>query len=118
MTSAVLASSAVPRQLAALNEQPALFLTPHSATRFWEFFTANIRNKNTRRAYFKAVCRFSTWCETRGLGELAAVAPIHVAAYVEEMQLSPFATVDQAAPGRAQNAVRLASGRPGDRVES
>jgi site-specific recombinase XerD len=88
MTSAVLASSAAPRPLAALNEQPILFLAPRSATRFWEFFTANIRNKNTRRAYFKAVCRFSSWCEMHGLNEVTAVAPIHVAAYVEEMQLS------------------------------
>ena len=88
MTSAVLASSAAPRQLAALNEQPILFPAPRSATRFWEFFTANIRNKNTRRAYFKAVCRFSSWCEGHGLDELTTVAPIHVAAYVEEMQLN------------------------------
>jgi site-specific recombinase XerD len=88
MTSAVLASSSAPRQLAALNEQPILFLAPRSATRFWEFFTANIRNKNTRRAYFKAVCRFSSWCEGHGLDELTTVAPIHVAAYVEEMQLN------------------------------
>jgi site-specific recombinase XerD len=79
---------AVPRQLASFGEQPTLFLAPRSATRFWEFFTANIRNKNTRRAYFKAVCRFSRWCETRGLGELTAVAPIHVAAYIEELQLT------------------------------
>ena len=26
------------------------------------FFTANSRNKNTRRAYHKAACRFSDWC--------------------------------------------------------
>ena len=74
-----------PRKLANLPGRPALFLTPRSETRFWEFFTANIRNKNTRRAYYQAVCRFSLWCEARGLAELAAVAPIHVAAYVEEM---------------------------------
>ena len=79
---------AMPRTLAALGGRPALFLAPRSASRFWEFFTANIRNKNTRRAYFKAVCRFSLWCETHGLGELTAVAPVHVAAYVEELQLS------------------------------
>lgn len=76
------------RTLASLPGRPSLFLTPRSETRFWEFFTANIRNKNTRRAYYQAVCRFSSWCEARGLGELAAVAPIHVAAYVEEMGAS------------------------------
>jgi len=38
---------------------PALFLAGAKASeRFWEFFAANIRNKNTRRAYYKAVCRF------------------------------------------------------------
>ena len=75
-----------PRQLATFAEQPTLFLTPLSATRFWEFFTANIRNKNTRRAYYQAACRFSRWCEGHGLEELGAVAPVQVAAYVEEMQ--------------------------------
>ena len=35
--------------------------------RFWEFFTANIRNRNTRRAYFVAVSQFSAWCEGRKL---------------------------------------------------
>jgi len=29
-----------------------------AAERFFEFFTARIGNKNTRRAYYKAVCRF------------------------------------------------------------
>ena len=79
---------AVPRQLAPFAEQPTLFLAPRSATRFWEFFTAHIRNKNTRRAYFKAVCRFSDWCKGRSLFELTSVAPIHVAAYIEELQLT------------------------------
>src|SRR5438270_6899644 len=78
--------SPVPRQLSAFTERPTLFLTPHSSTRFWEFFTANIRNKNTRRAYFQAVCRFSRWCESHELNELSAVRPIHVAAYIEELQ--------------------------------
>jgi site-specific recombinase XerD len=58
---------------------------PHekAAERFFGFFTANVRNKNMRRAYYKAACRFSDWCECRGLGELAGVKPLHVAAYVE-----------------------------------
>ncbi len=63
---------------------PAVFL-PHerAAERFFGFFTANIRNKNTRRAYYKAACRFSDWCEGRGLFDLAHVKPPHVAAYIE-----------------------------------
>ena len=34
--------------------------------RFIEFFTANIRNPNTRRAYHRACCDFFRWCESRG----------------------------------------------------
>jgi site-specific recombinase XerD len=85
MTSPVLLSP-VPRQLSSLSERPTLFLASQSAPRFWEFFTANIRNKNTRRAYFQSVCRFSRWCEIHGLTELSAVKPIQVAAYIEELQ--------------------------------
>jgi integrase len=55
----------VPRSLAAIAANaPAVFMpNPKATERFFEFFTANIRNRNTRRAYYKAVCRFSTWCE-------------------------------------------------------
>jgi hypothetical protein len=35
--------------------------------RFVEFFTAEIRNPHTRRAYGSAVGRFLGWCEVRGL---------------------------------------------------
>ena len=56
--------------------------------RFFEFFTANIRNKNTRRAYYKAVCRFGEWCKGRGLNDLASLRPLHVAAYVEGLEVS------------------------------
>jgi hypothetical protein len=41
-------------------KRPALFLPQEKAAeRFFGFLTANIRNKNTRRAYYKASCRFS-----------------------------------------------------------
>lgn len=64
---------------------PALFLaTPKAQKRFWEFFTANIRNAYTRKAYLKAVCRFSDWCQARKL-ELDQVQPVHVAAYIEHL---------------------------------
>jgi site-specific recombinase XerD len=66
---------------------PALYLaSAQSSERFWEFFAANIRNKNTRRAYYKAACRFSDWCEGRGIFDLATVKPINVAAFIEELQ--------------------------------
>jgi len=77
----------IPRRLAVLAARPpALFLPDaQAAERFFDFFTANIRNKNTRRAYYKAVCRFADWCEDRGLAALARVKPVHVAAYVESL---------------------------------
>ena len=76
-----------PRELANVTAgRPALFLAePKAAERFWEFFTATIRNRHTRRAYYKAICRFSEWCDSRGLQELARVKPMHVAAFIEEL---------------------------------
>jgi site-specific recombinase XerD len=50
--------------------------------RFVEFFTATIRNANTRRAYARAVTGFFAWSERHGLA-LAAIEPVHVAAYIE-----------------------------------
>ena len=35
--------------------------------RYIEFFTANIGNPHTRRAYARAGGRFSAWCEDRGV---------------------------------------------------
>lgn len=74
--------------LAVLNARlPALFLANARASeRFWEFFAANIRNKNTRRAYYRAACRFSDWCEGRNLFDLAMVKPMDVAAFIEKLQ--------------------------------
>ena len=56
--------------------------------RFLEFFTANIRNRNTRAAYALAVSNFFRWCERRGLTELGLLEPVHVAAYVEQLGTS------------------------------
>lgn len=50
---------------------------------FLEFFTATIRNANTRRAYARAVNSFLTWCHSVGVPDLAAVAPLHVATWIE-----------------------------------
>ena len=52
--------------------------------RFIEFFTARVRNPNTRAAYLSAVQQFSEWCEERELG-LEDLQPMVVAAYVEEL---------------------------------
>jgi len=50
-----------------------------ASRRFIEFFTANIRNRNTRMAYAHAVKRFFGWCERRRL-ELDEIEAISVAA--------------------------------------
>jgi site-specific recombinase XerD len=52
--------------------------------RFIEFFTANIRNPNTRRAYHRACLDFFRWCESGGLA-LDQIGPVHVAAYIERL---------------------------------
>jgi site-specific recombinase XerD len=51
--------------------------------RFWEFFTAHIRNPNTRSAYFRAVTAFLAWCEAHRLS-LGEIEPMMVAAYIEQ----------------------------------
>jgi integrase/recombinase XerD len=55
-----------------------------ASKRFLEFFTANIRNPNTRLSYLRAISPFLAWCEDRGL-ELRQVEPIVVAAYIEQL---------------------------------
>ena len=64
---------------------PVLFAgSDDTEKRFWEFFTANIRNPNTRMAYLMAAFRFADWCEARGL-TLDRVEPMGVAAYIEQL---------------------------------
>jgi site-specific recombinase XerD len=53
--------------------------------RYVEFFTANIRNPNTRRAYARACARFFGWCDGRGL-TLTTIRPPDVATYIETLQ--------------------------------
>ena len=53
--------------------------------RYVEFFTAHIRNRNTRAAYARAVSRFCTWCANRGVRRLEQVSPVIVASYIEEL---------------------------------
>lgn len=55
-------------------------------TRFVEFFTANIRNPNTRKAYALATGEFLDWCERAGASRIEVIEPILVAAYVETLQ--------------------------------
>ncbi|MFI5397690.1 MAG: tyrosine-type recombinase/integrase [Candidatus Binatia bacterium] len=78
------------RQLAkvGLNKLPVLISAAgdRAAWRFIEFFTANIRNANTRRAYARAVGDFFRWCDTRRIHELVNISPTIVAGYIEQLQ--------------------------------
>jgi len=67
----------VPAMIAELGDQ--------ASWRYVEFFTANIRNPHTRRAYARACSRFFAWCDERGL-KLADIRPFDVAAWVEGLQ--------------------------------
>ena len=66
---------------------PALVaaLGDHASWRYVEFFAANIRNPNTRRAYARACGRFFGWCEDRGL-TLTTIRPFDVGAWIEQLQ--------------------------------
>ncbi len=60
-----------------------------TARRYLEFFTANIRNRNTRTAYGKAVARFMAWCDAGGF-ELEDIEPMVVAAYIEQLSQTEY----------------------------
>jgi site-specific recombinase XerD len=69
------------------NVVPAIIanLGDQAAWRYVEFFTANIRNPHTRRAYARACSQFFAWCDQRGL-TLTAIRPHDVATYIEQLQ--------------------------------
>jgi site-specific recombinase XerD len=70
--------------------------------RYIDFFTANIRNPNTRRAYARACSRFFAWCDGRGL-TLTTIRSYDAATYIETLQQT------HSAPGVKQQlaAVRM-----------
>jgi len=55
---------------------------PKASRRFLEFFTAQIRNRNTRDAYHRALVDFLAWTGDRN-ATLEQIEPIHVAACIE-----------------------------------
>ena len=69
------AAPLVPALVAAAGERAEM--------RFLEFFAANIRNPHTRRAYYRAAEEFLAWCAAAGVPSIAAVQPVHVAAWIE-----------------------------------
>ena len=46
-----------------LQPAPLFAPTPKAARRVLEFFTAQINNDHTRRAYLNASRRFAAWCD-------------------------------------------------------
>jgi site-specific recombinase XerD len=74
-----------------LRPAPLFAPTRKAARRFLEFFTAQINNAHTRRAYMNATRRFADWCASKDIHQLAQVQPFHVAAFVHDLQdeLSP-----------------------------
>ena len=67
---------------------PAALFTPtqKAAERVVDFFTSQINNENTRKAYLNATRRFAEWCQSRRIRELSGVKPFHVAAFVKELK--------------------------------
>lgn len=67
---------------------PTLITAAGEAARwkFLEFFTAQLRNPHTRRAYAHAVTDFFAWVDQRGLTSLTQLNPVVIAAYLEELQ--------------------------------
>ncbi|MEE9336291.1 MAG: tyrosine-type recombinase/integrase [Granulosicoccaceae bacterium] len=88
-------SADIPARISA-GQTPALFAgTKRCEKRFWEFFAATIRNKNTRQAYLTAVYRFADWCEHYNI-ELEDVEPLNLSAYIEQLtQVYAAPTVKQ-----------------------
>jgi integrase/recombinase XerD len=65
----------VPAMIAAAGERASL--------RFIDFFTAHMRNPNTRGAYGVAVRGFFDWLATQGLVELREIRTHHISTYIE-----------------------------------
>ena len=73
----------------ATGQVPALYAPDvPAAKRAFEFFAVNIRNPNTRKAYARAAADFATWCELHGIADVRQVQPVHVAAYIEGLQIA------------------------------
>jgi site-specific recombinase XerD len=70
-------TAVVPSIIAAAGEQ--------ASWRYVDFFTANIRNPNTRRAYARACGTFLAWADERGRS-LGTIRPYDVSLYIESRQ--------------------------------
>ncbi|MBN2023870.1 MAG: hypothetical protein JW809_13895 [Pirellulales bacterium] len=88
MSKEITVTESVPFPGAASKWAPAIVAQAGSKAtrRFYEFFTATIRNMNMRAAYYRAVSDFFAWCDDHGF-ELITIEPIVVAAYVEYLSI-------------------------------
>ena len=86
----------VPAQTGAVVPVIVADMGDKASERFFTFFTDNIRNPNTRAAYFHNANRFFAWCESRKL-RFDQIKSFHVSAYLEELSLT------LAAPSVKQN---------------
>ena len=57
---------------------PIFAPTLKAARRTLEFFTAQINNDHTRKAYLNATRRFAQWCDEKGIRQLTDVQAFHV----------------------------------------
>lgn len=57
---------------------------PRARRRVLEFFAAQLRTENTRRAYSAAVRRFAQWCDAQGLA-LEEVEPVAASGYIASL---------------------------------
>src|ERR1700722_6224886 len=75
---------------AGLEYLPAVIIRAGEAAawRFIEFFTATIRNKNTRAAHVEAVSQFFAWCDRNNITALDQIKPVVIAAYIETHPMS------------------------------
>src|ERR1700740_2691142 len=73
-----------PSQRRRRSSAPGLRICARTSERFIDFFTANIRHRNTQMAYAGGLRQFLNWCEQRGL-PLEDIRPRTVAAYIEQL---------------------------------
>lgn len=82
-------SSAELAQPSAARDIPAIVAEAGNAARFaWEeFFFGRIRSAHTRRAYYRAVKGFLSWCDNRSL-QLTGISPADVGHYLDSLTLA------------------------------
>ena len=81
----------------------------HATRRFLEFFAAQIRNKNTRMTYYRAVCHFFAWVEQHRIGEFADIEPIHERLQFRNRARSPMQTQCGSTMARSPSAKPVAA---------